>query len=140
MSLIQKPDDSILSPTGWTWQEQHAFVQGRIVPASARTIYLAGQASVDPKGLVLHVGDMEAQIVQAFRNVEAVLADAGATLANVVRVMYLTPHMDQFFAAEPVLKEYLLGRGCYPTSVLLGVQTLAHLDFMFEVEAIAVIE
>ncbi|WP_167760169.1 RidA family protein [Paraburkholderia pallida] len=139
MNTTKKPTDSILTPEGWTWQDEHAFVQGRVVPAGARTIYVAGQASVDPKGKVLHAGDMGAQIVQCFANLETVLAEAGATLANVVRVMYLTPHMKAFFAVEQVLNHYLLERNCYPTSVLLGVQTLADPDFMFEVEAIAVV-
>lgn len=50
MSTTQEPTDSILTPKDWTWQEEHGFVQARVVPAGARTIYVAGQASVDAKG------------------------------------------------------------------------------------------
>ncbi len=41
---------SILTPKGWSWQEKHGFVQGRAFSPDSRTIYIAGQASVDDKG------------------------------------------------------------------------------------------
>jgi enamine deaminase RidA (YjgF/YER057c/UK114 family) len=130
---------SILTPKGWSWQEKHGFVQGRVLSPHSRTIYIAGQASVDDKGNPINKGNIEAQFVQALTNLEAVVAEAGGTLANVVKVTYFTTDIDRFFQGEKVLVKHLFDHNCYPTSTLVGVKSLFHPDILFEVEAIAVV-
>ncbi len=70
----------------WTWQDQFGFVQANAVSGAERTIYCAGQTSVDGDGNPVHEGDMAGQISQALDNVEAVLRESGAALADVVRL------------------------------------------------------
>ncbi|WP_088346909.1 MULTISPECIES: RidA family protein [Rhodomicrobium] len=48
--------------------------------------------------------DTVAQCDQALKNIEAALAEAGATLSDVVRVTYILPDRDDFPACWPVLK------------------------------------
>jgi len=103
---------SILTPKGWSWQEKHGFVQGRALSPDGRTIYIAGQASVDDKGNPINKGNIEAQFVQALTNLEAVVAEAGGTLANVVKVTYFTTDIDRFFQGEKVLVKHLLAHNC----------------------------
>jgi enamine deaminase RidA (YjgF/YER057c/UK114 family) len=54
-------------------------------------IYLTGTTAIDEKGEVVGEGDGYRQAVQAIRNIEWALGQAGATLANVVRTrMFVT--------------------------------------------------
>ena len=69
----------------WTWQEAFGFAQGAEVRNTRTVVYVAGQGSVDADGNPVHDGDMEKQVVQALDNVEAVLGEAGLTLADVVK-------------------------------------------------------
>src|SRR5215207_4985062 len=48
-------------------------------------IYVAGTTAADPSGAVQHLGDAAGQTVYILRKIEAALAEAGATLADVVR-------------------------------------------------------
>ena len=49
---------------------------------------------------------IEAQAEQCFRNISAALEQAGASLADVVRVLYVVPHVPDFAACHPVLRKY----------------------------------
>jgi enamine deaminase RidA (YjgF/YER057c/UK114 family) len=87
----------------WTWQEAFGFAQGAEVRAARTVVYVAGQGSVDADGNPVHDGDMEKQVVQALDNVEAVLAEAGLTLADVVRYDVHTTDIDAYLAASGAL-------------------------------------
>ena len=122
----------------WTWQEQYGFVHGNVVASGARTLYIAGQAAVDDGGNPTHAGDMIAQVQASIDNVEAVLTQAGMTLADVVRLSIYTTDVDGFFAAHPSLVERFDRAGCKPASTLLGVTRLAFPEMLVELEATAV--
>ena len=51
--------------------------------------------------------DVAEQTAQCFKNIAAGLAQAGATLDEVVRVNYILPHAADFEACWPVLRQYL---------------------------------
>jgi enamine deaminase RidA (YjgF/YER057c/UK114 family) len=122
----------------WSWQEPYGFVHGNVVPAGARTLYIAGQASVDEEGNPVHAGDMVAQVVQSLDNIEAVLTKAGMTLADVVRLNYYVTDVDRFFEAHDELTSRLDAAGCRSAGTLLGVARLAFPELMIELEATAV--
>ena len=122
----------------WTWQEQYGFVHGVAVPSGGRTVYVAGQAAVDDGGQPTHAGDMIAQVGVSLDNIEAVLGQAGMTLANVVRLNVFTTDVDAFFGAHPTLVARLDEAGCKPASTLLGVARLAFPEMLVELEATAV--
>jgi enamine deaminase RidA (YjgF/YER057c/UK114 family) len=124
----------------WSWQDHVGFVQGHAVNGSGRTIYCAGQTSVDADGNPTHECDMAAQIMQAIDNVEAVLRESGAGLSDIVRLTYYTTDVDAFFAAQDVLVARLREAGCRPTATLLGVSRLAFPPLLVEIEATAVAE
>jgi 2-iminobutanoate/2-iminopropanoate deaminase len=81
---------------------------------------------------------MRAQITQAMDNLETVLREAGAELADVVRLNYYTTDVDLFFEAYDATVGRLAEAGCRPASTLLGVSSLAFPEFMVEIEATAV--
>ncbi|HET9001325.1 MAG TPA: RidA family protein, partial [bacterium] len=53
-------------------------------------VFLAGQVAQDAEGAVVGRGDVEAQAVQVFENLKAVLASAGATFDDVVKMTTYT--------------------------------------------------
>ena len=54
----------------WTWQDQFGYVQANEVSGAQRTIFCAGQTSVDEEGRSVHPEDMRAQITLAMDNLE----------------------------------------------------------------------
>jgi enamine deaminase RidA (YjgF/YER057c/UK114 family) len=74
----------------WTWQDQFGFAQAIEVNGAQTVLYCAGQTSMDAQGRPVHEGDMRGQITLAMNNLEEVLRNAGASLANVVRLNYYT--------------------------------------------------
>ncbi len=123
----------------WTWQQEHAFVQGRIVNATGKIIFCAGQTSVDDNGSPVSPGDMGAQITQALNNLEAVLAKVGATLKDIVRMTYYVTDVPAFLEFNHLLGKRYTTSGCNPATTLIGVTSLFHRDILFEVEATAVV-
>jgi enamine deaminase RidA (YjgF/YER057c/UK114 family) len=121
----------------WKWQDQFAFSQAIEVSGASRTLYCAGQASVDGEGKPMHAGDMSAQVDQAFRNLATVLEASGFTLSDVVRLNYYTTDVDRFFQAHDVVKRHLGEAGSQPAGALLGVARLAFPDLLVEIEATA---
>ena len=64
---------------------QPAFSQ--VVAASGRrTIYTAGQVSIDGRGALVGAADLAAQTAQAMRNVGLALSAAGASYADIVKI------------------------------------------------------
>ena len=123
----------------WTWQDQFGFVQAHEVSGAQRVLLCAGQTSVDAEGRPAHPGDMRAQVALALDNLEAVLREAGLTLADVVRLNYYTTDVDAFFGASDIVMERLAGADCRPASTLLGVARLAFPELLVEIEATAVV-
>ncbi|HEY7513128.1 MAG TPA: RidA family protein [Vicinamibacteria bacterium] len=113
-----------------------------VVSASGgRTVYVAGQVSLDAKGELVGKGDLRAQARQVFENLRLALAGAGATFGDVVK---WNTYVVNFKAEDlPVLRESraeLLKDVTPPASTLVGVQALANPDFLIEVEAVAVVD
>jgi len=122
----------------WEWSLEFGFNQGEIVDGGQRVLFCAGQTSVDADGIAQHAGDMAAQLALATDNLEAVLRDAGMSLANVVRLNFYTTDVDAFLANAGVLAERTGAAGVAPPGTLLGVARLAFPELMIEVEATAV--
>jgi enamine deaminase RidA (YjgF/YER057c/UK114 family) len=122
----------------WTWSVAFGFNQGELVEGATRTLYCAGQTSVDGDGRPQHPGDMAAQLALAADNLEAVLQEAGMTLANLVRLNFYTTDVDDYLANVGVLGARLGAAGVAPAGTLLGVARLAFPELLVEIEATAV--
>jgi enamine deaminase RidA (YjgF/YER057c/UK114 family) len=69
-------------------------------------VFVSGTTGFDYATMTLAEG-VVAQAEQCFKNIEAALTEAGAGLADVVRVTYLLPDATDFAACWPVLRRYL---------------------------------
>lgn len=65
-------------------------------------LFTAGQVGLDPATMKLVGGDVAAQTQRVFDNLEAVLASAGATLADVVRAGVFLVDMGDFVKMNEV--------------------------------------
>ena len=102
------------------------------------TVYIAGQLSRDVNGKPIHVGDAEAQTIQAWANLEAAVKAAGGTLADIVKTNTYVVGRENMAAVQAGRAKAQPPEG-RPTSTTVVVAGLADPDFLVEVEAIAVI-
>ena len=104
------------------------------------TLHLAGQVAWDKEGKLVGAGDLAAQTRQALANLREVLAAAGATPADIVRLRtYVVDHSPDKLG--PVLGEIgAFYAGALPAAnTFIGVKALALPDFLVEIEATAVV-
>ena len=68
-------------------------------------VFVSGTTGFDYRAMTLADGVVE-QAEQCLKNIEAALAEAGATMADVVRVNYILPDATAFASCWPVLRRY----------------------------------
>lgn len=78
----------------WQWQDEFGYVQANEVSGVQRTLYCSGQAASEETGASVHAGDMRTQIGLALDNLETLLAAAGFSLADIVRLNIYTADVD----------------------------------------------
>jgi enamine deaminase RidA (YjgF/YER057c/UK114 family) len=112
-----------------------------VTTTGGKTVFVAGQVAWDVKGEVVGKGDLRAQATQAYENLKAALAAAGATFADVVKI---NTYVVNYKSADlPVIREVrskFFAQENLPASTLIGVQALALEDLLIEVEAVAVVK
>jgi 2-iminobutanoate/2-iminopropanoate deaminase len=108
-----------------------------IVAEGGKLLFIAGQTASDKEGNVVGKGDIEAQARQVFKNLTAVLQEAGGTLDNIV--MTTTYIVDRQYREgyNRVRKDQY--KKAPPTSTLVIVKGLAHEDYLIEIAGIAVL-
>ncbi len=121
-----------------TWSAEMGFNQGEVVSGQTRTLYCSGQTAMDGDGKPRHDGDMAAQLALSIANLEAVLGEAGMTLANLVRLNVYTTDVDLLLRHYGELAGRLGAARVAPTTTMLGVSRLAVPGQMVELEGTAV--
>lgn len=122
----------------WSWSLKLGFDQAQLIEGHQRQLVCSGQDAVDADGNPQHPGDMGAQLELALDNLEAVLAGAGMSLANVVRLNAYATDVDELFAHWPRLQErFGNAAGGFATSVL-GVTRLGAPQLLVLLEATAI--
>ncbi|MFF2185278.1 RidA family protein [Streptomyces sp. NPDC058155] len=121
-----------------TWSLDMGFNQGEAVSGHTRTLYISGQTAMSGDGKPQHDGDMEQQLALSIDNLEAVLSEAGMSLANLVRLNVYTTDVDLLFPHYGVLAARLGAAGVAPTTTMLGVTRLAIPGQLVELEGTAV--
>lgn len=122
----------------WAWSVARGYNQGEVVAGQTRTLYCSGQAAMGGDGKPQHVGDMAAQLALSLDNLEALLGEAGMSLAHLVRLNVYTTDVDLLFQHYGVLAARLGAAGAAPTTTMLGVTRLALPVLLVELEGTAV--
>lgn len=103
---------------------------------AGETVFLSGQIPLDPATGEIIAGDITTQTRRVFENLSAVCAEAGGSLAQLVRVgIYLTD-LANFAAVNAVMAEYC--KEPYPARSTIGVSALPR-GAAVEIDAVLVL-
>lgn len=127
------PTHTLLNPAGLPEPISHYSNGVR----AGDTIYVSGQVALDAHGHLVAPGDVVGQTRQTLENIRAVLAAAGATLDDVVKVTVYLKNVDDRPKVNEVRKAHFGANR--PASTLVEVSRLAIEGLLVEIEAIAVL-
>jgi len=104
-----------------------------------RLIFIAGQLGLDLENkLVGEPGDFRAQADKAIENLKLALADAGATINDVVKINNYLVDMSHIAIFREVRDRHF-NMSAPPASTTVAISQLARPGALFEIEAIAVL-
>ncbi|MDA1324064.1 MAG: RidA family protein [Proteobacteria bacterium] len=106
--------------------------------SGGRLVFVAGQIPWDADGQTVCKGDVAGQTRQVFTNIGAVLAEAGGTLDDVVKITVFAADIRYRDAINQVRTETF--KEPYPASTQVAVASLVDPEWLVEIEAIAFIE
>ncbi len=103
---------------------------------ATNTVYLSGQIPLDPETMELVKGDFTAQAQQVFKNIQAVCAEAGGELQDIVKLNIYLTDLSHFPSVNEVMAEFF--QEPYPARAAIGVKELPK-GAAIEADAIMVI-
>lgn len=103
---------------------------------SERTVYVSGLTSRNKEGEIVGKGDIKVQTKTILDNIQTILAEADATMSDIVKMTVFIRDMELFDQIHDVRRPYF--EEPYPASSMVEVSMLADPDLLIEIEAIAV--
>lgn len=100
-------------------------------------LFASGQLGIDPATGLFVEGSVKEQTVQAFKNVHAILAEAGYSINDVVKTTVFLADMGDFAVMNEVYASQF--EGAFPARSAVAVKTLPK-NGLVEIEVIAVKE
>lgn len=115
------------------------YAYAATAPAQSRLIFLAGACPLNEDGSTAATGDYAGQAAKTIENMRIALADAGASLEDVLstRVLVASTRQEDLVAAWEVVRDSF-GDHDVP-STLMGVTVLGYKDQLVEIEAVAAV-
>ena len=115
------------------------YAYAATAPAQSRLIFLAGACPLNDDGSTAAIGDYAGQAAKALENMRIALAEAGASLEDVIstRVLVASARREDLVAAWQVVRD-CFGDHDVP-STLMGVTVLGYRDQLVEIEAVAAV-
>ncbi|GAD05441.1 endoribonuclease L-PSP [Porphyromonas crevioricanis] len=98
-------------------------------------LYASGQLGLDPQTGDFVEGGVPAQTEQAFKNIRAILSEAGMDMSNVVKTTCFLADMGDFTAMNEVYARQF--DGAFPARSAVAVKTLPK-NGLVEIEIIAI--
>ena len=113
------------------------YSQGLMVKKGTLVV-ISGQVAWDANGNLVGKGDIKAQTRQVFENLKNMLASAGATFKDVIKLGIFLKNAEDFGTLKEVRSQYLTPP--YPPTTLLIVKNLAREEWLLEIEAMAIVD
>ena len=114
------------------------FSQATMVEASGRLVFISGMLAKGPDGILIGIGDIEAQTRQVCENLKAAVEQAGGTLDDICRVDVYVRNMEHFDEIHKVRREYFSSPP--PASTMVEITKMTTPDALIEINAIAVLQ
>ena len=112
-----------------------------VVSTGRRHIHCAGQTAWDKDMQLVGGMDLGQQMRKALENVGHTLEAAGASPADVVRIMtFVVDYRPEYAEVLGQAMAKFFGADTLPAATLIGVQALAMPEFLVEVQATAVVD
>lgn len=108
-----------LISSGSVFEEQIGYSRAVV---DGDMVFVSGTTGYDYATMTI-ADDVVAQADQCFRNIAAALAQADATLDDVVRVLFIVPRREDWEPCWPVLKKHLGHARPASTLIHAGLQT-----------------
>lgn len=99
------------------------------------TLYASGQLGIDPKTGDFIAGGIKEQTEQVFRNIRAILEEAGMSMSDVVKTTCFLDDMANFAAMNEVYATQF--EGTFPARSAVAVRTLPK-NGLVEIEVLAI--
>ncbi len=123
------PSDRQNISSGAKWEDIVGY--SRAVRVGSR-IYLTGTTAIDGNGNMVGVDDGYAQTVQAIRNIERALQQAGATLSSVVRTRMFVTDISRWQEYGRAHREFF--GDIRPCATMVEVRALIDPQMLIEIE------
>lgn len=120
----------------WAWSQAVPYAQAVLVEGPSRILYCSGQTAIGPDGKPPTTLDTLLQVEIAMTNLTTVLAKAGMTLDDVVKLTVFTTAIDDLFPNWAPVADRLAPN--VPAATLIGVSRLVYPELKVEIEAVAV--
>ncbi|WP_067145630.1 RidA family protein [Pseudotamlana agarivorans] len=111
----------IINP--WKWQNERSYAQAIEITNPEGTLYVSGQTAIDSQGKSSS-GDMKTQLVEAIKNLEQVIQEAGYECKNIVRLNIYTTSSDELFSCFDVFQKWVTKHQIKQASTVLEVKGL----------------
>jgi enamine deaminase RidA (YjgF/YER057c/UK114 family) len=112
---------------------QNLYAHSVEVPAGSRQLYVAGQVGTRLDGTI--APDLPGQVEQIMANIKAILAEAGMTFADIVKINAYCLKPEDIFTYAEIRNRHLAGSP--PATTAVVVAALARAEWLVEVDAIA---
>ena len=133
MTVVLSSPKTLPPPTGYSQIAE--VTKGKIV-------LIAGQVAHDVDGKLIGEGDFRAQVEQIFKNLDAAVRAAGGTFKDIVKINnYCVASVapEEITAFRDVRDRYV-DLAHPPTSTFVYVSRLVRPGWLFEIDAMAVID
>jgi len=113
------------------------YSQGIKVTQAQTILFLSGQVAYTADGSPAFRGDFKAQARGAYQAIKSLVEAQGGTMNSIVKITTYVTDIRYRLDLAPIREEFFGKKG--PASTLVEISSLAHPDWLIEIEAIAVI-
>ena len=124
----------------YAYAKPSSFSRGMRIDLNGLTILLiSGTASIDDRGVSVHIGDFRAQMKRTFHNITALLESEGCTWHDIVRTSCYLRDIDRDYEAfNEERTAFFNQQGLDPLPASTGIEAkLCRPELLVEIEAIA---